>query len=165
LQGFPEFPTTDGNYKLTSTVASGTATYAWEEDTGGSSGSGGSFSGDYNDLTNKPTLFSGDYNDLTNKPTIPSAYTLPTATTSTLGGVKVDGSSITINDGVISAVGGGSSSGSGATYTAGNGISIDENNVISNNMPAPTDLFLGSIYASLESSSEIIATIGANFAY
>ena len=29
------------------------------------------FSGDYNDLTNKPTLFSGDYNDLTNKPTIP----------------------------------------------------------------------------------------------
>lgn len=28
------------------------------------------FSGDYNDLTNKPTLFSGSYNDLTNKPTI-----------------------------------------------------------------------------------------------
>ncbi len=33
------------------------------------------FSGDYNDLTNKPTLFSGDYNDLSNKPTIP---TIPT---------------------------------------------------------------------------------------
>ena len=29
------------------------------------------FSGNYNDLTNKPILFSGDYNDLTNKPTIP----------------------------------------------------------------------------------------------
>lgn|GEM_PF-5578711 len=28
------------------------------------------FSGDYNDLTNKPTLFSGSYNDLTNKPII-----------------------------------------------------------------------------------------------
>ncbi len=27
-----------------------------------------SFSGSYNDLTNKPTLFSGNYNDLTNKP-------------------------------------------------------------------------------------------------
>jgi uncharacterized protein (TIGR02145 family) len=27
------------------------------------------YSGDYNDLTNKPNLFSGDYNDLTNKPT------------------------------------------------------------------------------------------------
>ena len=28
------------------------------------------FSGDYNDLTNKPSLFSGDYDDLINKPTI-----------------------------------------------------------------------------------------------
>jgi len=30
------------------------------------------FSEDYDDLTNKPTLFSGDYDDLTNKPTIPT---------------------------------------------------------------------------------------------
>lgn len=36
-------------------------------------------------------------------------YTLPTATTSTLGGVKVDGSTVTITDGVISASGGGGS--------------------------------------------------------
>ena len=35
-------------------------------------------------------------------------YTLPTASTSTLGGVKVDGSTITITDGVISSSGGGS---------------------------------------------------------
>jgi len=33
---------------------------------------------------------------------IPSAYTLPTASTTTLGGVKVDGSTITISDGIIS---------------------------------------------------------------
>ena len=33
------------------------------------------FSGNYNDLENKPTLFSGDYNDLSNKPSIP---TIPT---------------------------------------------------------------------------------------
>jgi hypothetical protein len=33
------------------------------------------FSGSYNDLTNKPTLFSGDYNDLDNKPTIPTVPT------------------------------------------------------------------------------------------
>jgi len=33
---------------------------------------GGGFSGDYNDLINKPVLFSGSYNDLTNKPTIPT---------------------------------------------------------------------------------------------
>jgi len=37
-----------------------------------------------------------------------SSYTLPTASASVLGGVKVDGSTITINNGVISAVGGGS---------------------------------------------------------
>lgn len=36
------------------------------------------------------------------------SYTLPTATTSVLGGVKVDGSTITISNGVITAVGGGS---------------------------------------------------------
>ena len=37
------------------------------------------------------------------KTEIPTPYTLPTASTSTLGGVKVDGSTITIADGVISA--------------------------------------------------------------
>lgn len=31
---------------------------------------------------------SGSYNDLSNKPSIPSAYTLPNASTSSLGGVK-----------------------------------------------------------------------------
>ena len=46
---------------------------------------------------------SGSYNDLTNKPI---QYTLPTATTSVLGGVKVDGTSIMITDGVISSAGG-----------------------------------------------------------
>ena len=57
-------------------------------------------SGSYNDLTNKPTIITS-YNDLTDKPDIPEAYTLPTASTSTLGGVKVDGTTITIEDGVI----------------------------------------------------------------
>ena len=59
------------------------------------------FDGAYDSLTGKPTLFSGSYTDLTNKPTIPSAYTLPTATDSILGGVKI-GSNISINNGVIS---------------------------------------------------------------
>lgn len=44
---------------------------------------------------------SGSYNDLSNKPTIPSAYTLPNATSSTLGGVKV-GSNISVTNGTIS---------------------------------------------------------------
>jgi hypothetical protein len=86
------------------------------------------FSGNYADLSGKPNLFSGNYTDLSGKPTIPSdvsqltdtqgllgggsgdSYTLPTASTSTLGGVKVDGTTITISNGVISAVGGGSGS-------------------------------------------------------
>lgn len=50
--------------------------------------------------------FSGSYNDLTDKPTIPSAYTLPTASASTLGGVKV-GAGLSISNGVLSATGGG----------------------------------------------------------
>jgi len=45
----------------------------------------------------------GSYNDLTNKPSIPSAYTLPTASATVLGGVKI-GSGISIDGtGVISA--------------------------------------------------------------
>ena len=46
---------------------------------------------------------SGSYDDLTNKPTIPQEYTLPTASETTLGGVKVDNETITIQDGTISA--------------------------------------------------------------
>jgi hypothetical protein len=46
---------------------------------------------------------SGSYADLSNKPTIPSAYTLPTASSTVLGGVKI-GSGISIDgNGVISA--------------------------------------------------------------
>ena len=49
---------------------------------------------------------SGSYNDLKDKPSIPAAYELPVASTTTLGGVKVDGNTITIADGVISTKGG-----------------------------------------------------------
>lgn len=63
-------------------------------------------------ITGKPTFAtvatSGSYTDLTNKPTIPSAYTLPTASQSVLGGVKVDGFSIFIDaNGVITSTGAG----------------------------------------------------------
>lgn len=44
---------------------------------------------------------SGSYNDLTNKPTIPSAYTLPAASSSVIGGVKV-GNNISVTSGTIS---------------------------------------------------------------
>ncbi len=47
--------------------------------------------------------FSGNYNDLTNKPNIPSAYTLPKASSSVLGGIKV-GSNLSIDlNGILSA--------------------------------------------------------------
>ena len=72
-------------------------------------------SGSYNDLTNKPTIVTS-YNDLTDKPDIPEAYTLPTASTSTLGGVKVDGTTVTIEDGVITAHA--TSTGGTTDYTA-----------------------------------------------
>ena len=57
--------------------------------------------GSYNSLSNRPVLFSGSYNDLAD---IPPAT--PTASTSTLGLVRVDGTTITITNGVISSTGG-----------------------------------------------------------
>lgn len=55
-------------------------------------------SNDYNSLNNKPKL-----DDYAKKEDIPNLYELPTATTETLGGVKIDGKTITITDGVIKA--------------------------------------------------------------
>jgi hypothetical protein len=47
---------------------------------------------------------SGNYNDLTNTPTVPAAYSLPNASASTLGGIKV-GSNLSIDsNGVLSGV-------------------------------------------------------------
>ena len=58
---------------------------------------------------------SGSFEDLNHKPVIPSEYTLPPASTTTLGGVKVDGTTITITaDGTISSAGG---SGGTTDYT------------------------------------------------
>jgi hypothetical protein len=51
-----------------------------------------------------------------------STFALPTASTTTLGGVKVDGTSITINGGVISSTGG--SGGSSGTVQIGNAGSL-----------------------------------------
>lgn len=55
-------------------------------------------SGSYADLSNQPTLFSGSYTDLSNQP---ASYTLPTATDTVLGGIKI-GSGLSITDGVVS---------------------------------------------------------------
>ena len=71
-----------------------------------------------------------------NKPTIPAAYTLPTASTSVLGGVKIDGSTITITaSGVISATPGAYVLPAATPTTLGGikigaGLSIDGNGVV-----------------------------------
>lgn len=58
----------------------------------------------WNDITGKPDLATkSEVQQVEDK--IPAPYTLPKATTSTLGGVMPDGNTITIADGVISAVG------------------------------------------------------------
>lgn len=71
-----------------------------------------------------------------NKPTIPAAYTLPTATTSILGGVKIDGSTILIDgNGIISAAPGGYVLPAATETTLGGikigaGLEIDVNGVV-----------------------------------
>lgn len=73
-------------------------------------------SGDYNDLENAPTVeeiaqevgSNIDYNDLKNTSDIPEPYELPVASNTTLGGVKVDGETVTIGpDDTITAHAGG----------------------------------------------------------
>ena len=77
---------------------------------------------------------SGSYNDLTDKP---AAYTLPAATTTSLGGVKPDGTSITVTeDGTISAVGGGS--------VPDNMVTTDTAQTISGNKKFTGNIQLGS---------------------
>jgi len=80
---------------------------------------------------------SGSYTDLTNKPSIPSSYTLPTASASTLGGVKI-GSGISIDgSGVISASGSGYTLPAATTSTlggviVGSGLSVSSGTVSAN---------------------------------
>ena len=63
----------------------------------------------------------GSYNDLSNKPTIPSAYTLPLATASVVGGIKV-GSNLSIDaNGVLSATASNNASSITGTLPVANG--------------------------------------------
>jgi hypothetical protein len=64
---------------------------------------------------------SGDYNDLSNKPTIPSAYILPVASASVVGGIKV-GSNLSIDaNGVLSATASNNASSITGTLPVANG--------------------------------------------
>jgi len=134
------------------------------------------FSGSYTDLSNKPALFSGSYADLSGKPTIPAdvsqltdtqgllgsgggSYTLPTASTSVLGGVKVDGSTITISNGVISSVGG-----------TGGGVTLSEVGTYLNNngyatqtyVQGQVDNLINGAPGALNTLNELAAAIASN---
>ena len=125
----------------------------------------------YANITGKPTLAtvatSGSYTDLTNTP---ASYSLPTATTSVLGGVKVDGSSIVINSGIISST---------YSYTLpaattstlggvrlGAGVNLDANGFLISDVKLGTNSFTGSqnlqdnelIRAKLRDYSETVSS-------
>jgi uncharacterized protein YjbI with pentapeptide repeats len=110
----------------------------------------------YANLTGKPSFAtvatSGSYTDLSNTP---AAYSLPTATTSVLGGVKVDGSTITIASGVISAATGSSYTLPTATTSVLGGVKVDGTSIVINSgiisstysytLPAATVSTLGGV--------------------
>jgi hypothetical protein len=110
----------------------------------------------YANITGKPSLAtvatSGSYTDLSNTP---AAYSLPTATTSILGGVRVDGSTITIAGGVISAATGSSYTLPTATTSVLGGVKVDGSSIVINSgiisstysytLPAATVSTLGGV--------------------
>ena len=100
---------------------------------------------------------SGSYEDLTNKPTIPEPYTLPTASTTTLGGVKVDGSTITIADGVISSAGGG-----GSVSVDGTSIVQNEDGSISTALKTTSNSITGANLINLQPNNIITGYNGCN---
>lgn len=108
-------------------------------------------SGSYTDLINKPNLAtvatSGSYNDLLNKP---SAYTLPTASATVLGGVKV-GTGLAIDGtGLLSATGSGGTATpynvKSATYNAKGDGSTDDTTAIQNCINACASAGDGYVY-------------------
>ena len=94
---------------------------------------------------------SGSYEDLINKPTMPEPYTLPTASTTTLGGVKVDGTSITIADGVISSTGGGG----GSVSVDGTSIVQNEDGTISTALKTTSNSITGANLVNLRPDNRI----------
>jgi hypothetical protein len=95
-------------------------------------------------ILNKPTLAAvattGNYGDLIGAPAA-FTYTLPTASTLVLGGVKVDGSTIEINNGVITAVASGlpTYNINGVPFNATQDITINaESSTLTGSVLAPT---------------------------
>lgn len=125
----------------------GTDTSTSQVEFGGSGGTTVSWDGPSNKITISSTApVNADWNatsglaQILNKPTIPQVYTLPTASTTVLGGVKVDGSSITIDgSGIISAAPSGyvlpiASQSTLGGIKIGSGLTVDANGVVDVNV-------------------------------
>lgn len=137
-----------------------TQTIATKEDLNDYEPASEAFSGDYNDLTNKPELATvattGSYDDLTNTPTITNIEANsgdePTAT---LNNLKIDDTVYNIPSG-----------GSGSEYFAGDGIDIDEYNNISAKIYGDNDSIYvshgceGELEIGLEDSYKVVANSG-----
>jgi hypothetical protein len=89
---------------------------------------------------------------------------LPTASTTVLGGVKVDGSTITINNGVISATAGGGSgsgtvlagTGSSLAFYPGDGTAVD--NAVGLTWDNANNIFKVAGLTELQQTTEVLAT-------
>ena len=96
--GIPEAPNDSNTY--------GRHALAWVPVTGGGGGITDAPSNSTTYARNNATWVHLTHNDITDwAANVPAAYVLPTASTTVLGGVKVDGSTITISGGVISSTG------------------------------------------------------------
>ena len=88
-----------------------------------------------------------------------SSYTLPTATTSVLGGVKIDGTTITITNGVISAV---TSGGPGVSSNAFSTVSVSgQANIIATSTADTLTLIAGANIAMTTNSANKTLTISS----
>ena len=102
---------------------------------------------------NNKSEFSGSYNDLTDKPTIPEEYSLPIASSTILGGIKVGANLEITEDGVLNAQAGG-----GGSSTAVSEWEVVANNVIEDSTTSNISIEFDKSYSELL----IFVDLGAN---
>ena len=85
-------------------------------------------------------------------------FALPTASTTVIGGVKVDGTSITINNGVITAVGGGGGGGGSGTVNPGLGNAL----AYYPSSAAVVDDIVGVYWNTVSSTLSVTGTVNAS---
>ena len=102
---------------------------------------------------NNKSEFSGSYNDLSDKPTIPEEYSLPIASSTILGGIKVGANLEITEDGVLNAQAGG-----GGSSTAVSEWEVVANNVIEDSTTSNISIEFDKSYSELL----IFVDLGAN---